>query len=143
MDRNTEICTENEHGIGKSAEDGKEEAADDTGPYNLEQHLTPASQVGGAEVHQVAVGEDQEEVSQYSGGAGQEPVRLVAGGGSGGGFEADEFGRLVETAIGDETAVGDDGAEEEEEREEEWSVIMHFESSLPLLLLLFSVVSVW
>lgn len=51
----------------------------------------------------------------------------------------------METAIGDETAVGDDGAEEEEEREEEWSVIMHFESSLPLplLLLLFSVVSVW
>lgn len=71
---------ENEHGVGKGAEDGEEQASDDTGAENLEQELAAIGEVGGGRVHQVAVYQNQEQVPDHGGGAGQEPIGLVAGG---------------------------------------------------------------
>lgn len=70
---------DNEHSVGKSAENREEEAADDTGPQDLQQELAAIGEVRGGEEHEVAVDDDEEEVAEHGGGARQETVRLFAG----------------------------------------------------------------
>lgn len=70
--------TEDEERVGEGAEDGEEEAADDAGAEDLEQHLAPGGEVGGGLEHEEAVGEHQEQVPPRRRRARQEPVRHLA-----------------------------------------------------------------
>ena len=72
------VRTENEHGVWKRAENGEEEASDETRAEDLQQELAAIGEVRGRREHQVSVHEDQEQIPQHRGGARQEPVRLLA-----------------------------------------------------------------
>lgn len=108
------IHTENEHGIRKSAEDGEEEAADETGTENLKQELAAAGEVCGGEVHEIPINDDEKEVAESGVGAGQKAVGLLAfsGGGSSG---TDPVGHETRGAIADEKSRRSAGEEQERE----------------------------
>lgn len=53
------VGTENEHGIGKSAEDGKKEAADDARTENFQQQLASAGEISSSEEHEITIDKDE------------------------------------------------------------------------------------
>ena len=70
--------TENEQCIRKSAKDGKKQATNNTRSQNLKQKLTPTRQICSGKEHQVAIDENQKQVSNHRRCAGQESVGLLA-----------------------------------------------------------------
>lgn len=105
---------EDEHGVGEGAEHGEEEAADDAGPQDLQQQLAAVGQVRGRQEHEAPVDDDQEQVAGPRGGAGQEPVRLLArrrGFGVGGGgpqeLQVGRAGAAAAAAAPDVDSIGD------------------------------------
>ncbi|KAF5730727.1 hypothetical protein HS088_TW19G00322 [Tripterygium wilfordii] len=75
--KSAQELTENQHCIGKGAEDGQKETANNTRPEDLQQQLASTRQISSRREHEVAINEYQEQVPQSSLGAGQEPIRLL------------------------------------------------------------------
>ena len=71
------MVTKNEHGIRKNTDRGKEHAADDAGPENLEQEIAALRDVVGGEERDITVDDDQKKVAKHGGAAWQESIRLL------------------------------------------------------------------
>lgn len=114
--------TKNEQGIGQRAEDGKKQAADDSGAENFEQQLAAGREKSGGLEHEETIDQDEEEVAEHSVGAGEEAVGLFARGFSAVGFEEArkvEGVWLSDEEGGGKAGVGGDGEKAKEEEREE------------------------
>ena len=73
----SKVHTKDKHGIGKSAEYGKEEATDQARAQDFKQELTAGGKIGCGEKHEVTIDQDEEEVTHCCRCAGHESVRLI------------------------------------------------------------------
>lgn len=121
--------TEYEKSIGKRAEQGEKEAADDPRPEHLQQQLTPGQQVGGSSEHLIPIHHLEEQVPHRRLRARQESVRLLAAAAGPPAAEAEEAAiAAASDTVGDECGIrrgqglGKGGAGEGEEAPEKGSV---------------------